>query len=204
MAIQTLLKQTIDRWLSGISVRGLVMLVCFLITLLLGTVSIHPKLSAGSSAANELESAGLVETATVAVAKPHGLANKPTIWPTNGEVTSGFGWRQSPWGDGTEMHAGLDIANSLDTPIVATADGEVVQSGWGEGYGNVVKIDHGNGIATMYGHNARLAVGVGQKVKKGQVIAYLGSTGRSTGPHVHYEIRVNENPVDPISYLIQY
>lgn len=134
------------------------------------------------------------------------LATKPSIWPVTGEVTSGFGWRSSPWESesGNEMHPGLDIANSMDTPIVATADGVVVQSGWAGGYGNLVQIDHGNGMASLYGHNARLAVNVGDKVKKGQVISYMGSTGRSTGPHVHYEIRVNGSPVDPISFMVAY
>lgn len=132
------------------------------------------------------------------------LANKPSIWPTGGTVTSGFGWRISPWGEGSEFHQGIDIANSLNTPIVATADGKVVQSGWSGGYGNLIQIDHGNSITTMYGHNSQLVVSDGQQVRKGQIIAYLGSTGRSTGPHVHYEIRVNGNAVDPVGFLVQY
>jgi len=132
------------------------------------------------------------------------LSSKPSIWPTGGTVTSGFGWRISPWGEDREFHQGLDIANSLGTPIVATADGRVVQSGWSGGYGNLVQIDHGNGITTMYGHNSQIVVTEGQQVGKGQIIAYLGSTGRSTGPHVHYEIRVNGNAVDPVGFLVQY
>lgn len=131
-------------------------------------------------------------------------ASKPSIWPTSGEITSPFGWRNSPWGSGRELHPGLDIANSLGTPIVATADGVVAQCGLAGGYGNVVQIDHGNGITTIYGHNSRFAVSVGQQVKKGQIIAYMGSTGRSTGPHSHYEVRENGTAVDPMAYLIQY
>lgn len=130
------------------------------------------------------------------------LASTPSIWPTSGDVTSRFGWRSSPWGgSGGDYHPGIDIANSVGTPIVATADGEVVHSEWYGGYGNMVQIDHGNGIMTIYGHNSQLLVHVGQVVKKGQVIAYLGNTGASTGPHCHYEIRVNGTAVNPANFL---
>ncbi len=130
------------------------------------------------------------------------LANKPTIWPTSGAVTSGFGGRSSPGGIGSEVHQGIDIANNLGTPVVATADGVISRSEWSDGYGNMVQIDHGDGIATIYGHNSRLVVTVGQSVSKGQIIAYLGSTGKSTGPHVHYEVRVKGIAVDPLSFLV--
>lgn len=132
------------------------------------------------------------------------LASTPSIWPISGTVTSRFGWRTSPWGGGNEFHAGIDIANTIGTPVVAAADGKVVQSAWDEGYGNFVQIDHGNGIITIYGHNSRNNVSIGQNVKKGQVISYLGSTGRSTGPHVHYEVRVNDQAVDPIRFMAIY
>lgn len=132
------------------------------------------------------------------------LAVTPSIWPTDGSVTSGFGWRASPWGGGNEMHPGIDIASNIGTPVVATADGTVVQSGWQEGYGNMVQIDHGGGVATIYGHNSQIAVSTGQQVKKGQIICYSGNTGISTGPHVHYEVRVNGVAVDPIRYLVLY
>jgi murein DD-endopeptidase MepM/ murein hydrolase activator NlpD len=130
------------------------------------------------------------------------LAITPSIWPAMGTVTSGFGWRTSPFGDGNELHAGLDIANTMGAPVVATADGQVVLSGWAGDYGNMVQIDHGNGVETIYGHNSQLAVSVGQNVKKGQVISYAGSTGKSTGPHVHYEVRENGTAVDPWKYLV--
>ena len=130
------------------------------------------------------------------------LAALPSLWPVNGAVTSGFGERNSPLGDGNETHAGIDIAVNTGEPVVATADGKIVQSGPYGGYGNMVQIDHGNGIATIYGHNSRLAVSVGQTVKKGQVISYAGSTGKSTGPHVHYEVRINDTAVDPWQYLV--
>lgn len=129
------------------------------------------------------------------------LNSTPSIWPTNGEVTSRFGWRGSPWGRGSDWHPGIDIANSTGTPIVATAAGEVVYSGWYSGYGNMVQIDHGDGVITVYGHNSENVVQVGQVVKKGQIIAYMGSTGYSTGPHVHYEVRVNGTVVNPANFL---
>ena len=130
------------------------------------------------------------------------LATTPSLWPAAGPVTSWFGQRVSPFGDGNELHQGIDIASAAGTPVVATADGQVVQSGWSGGYGNIVQLDHGNGITTIYGHNSSVAVASGQPVKKGQVISFAGSTGRSTGSHVHYEVRVNNAPVDPRKYLI--
>lgn len=136
--------------------------------------------------------------------KAAALAAMPSIWPAKGSVTSGFGWRVSPFGEGEEMHPGVDIARAEGTPVVATADGRVVESGPAGGYGNLVHIDHGNGMATLYGHNSQLAVSVGQTVSKGQVIAYAGSTGKSTGPHVHYEVRENGVAVDPWKYMVRY
>jgi murein DD-endopeptidase MepM/ murein hydrolase activator NlpD len=117
------------------------------------------------------------------------------IWPVHGILTSPFGWR---WG---RMHEGIDLAVPSGTPVVAAASGTVIVAGWMGGYGNLVVIDHGNGIATAYGHNTSLAVGYGQYVAQGQLISYSGSTGHSTGPHVHFEVRVNGSPVDPLGYL---
>jgi murein DD-endopeptidase MepM/ murein hydrolase activator NlpD len=99
------------------------------------------------------------------------------------------------------MHEGIDIAVPSGTPVVAAASGTVITAGWLGGYGNLVVIDHGNGLATAYGHNSTVAVGVGQSVAQGEVVAYSGSTGHSTGPHVHFEVRVNGSPVDPLGYL---
>ena len=130
------------------------------------------------------------------------LATMPSLWPVNGAVTSGFGGRNSPFGDGNELHSGIDIAADMGALIVATADGKIVQSGPFGGYGNMVQIDHGNGISTIYGHNSQLTVNVGQFVKKGQVISSAGSTGKSTGPHVHYEVRENDIAVNPWKYLV--
>lgn len=126
------------------------------------------------------------------------LAMTPSIWPTSGDISSPYGLR---W-NGTDFHPGIDIANDVGTPIVATADGRVTAAGWNSGgYGNMVDIDHGNGIMTRYGHAAQVVVRIGQQVKRGQVIAYMGSTGFSTGPHVHYEIRINGQAVNPARYL---
>ena len=121
----------------------------------------------------------------------------PSIWPAAGYVSSPYGLRFG----GTEFHQGIDIAAEMGTPIVATADGVVTAAGWNGGYGNMVDIDHGSGIVTRYGHASAVAVSVGQQVRRGEVIAYVGSTGRSTGPHVHYEVRVNGAPVNPAAYL---
>lgn len=123
-------------------------------------------------------------------ANPGGLQ-----WPVQGPITSPFGWR---WG---RMHEGIDIGVGSGTPVHAAAAGTVIYASWEEGYGNFVVIDHGGGIATAYGHNTSLTVTVGQHVDQGQLIAYSGSTGHSTGPHVHFEVRVNGNPVDPLGYL---
>lgn len=125
-------------------------------------------------------------------------ASTPSIWPTVGDVSSPYGLR---WG-GSDFHPGIDIANDSGTPIVATADGIVTTAGWNSGgYGNMVDIDHGNGYSTRYGHAQQVVVSAGQTVKRGQVIAYMGSTGYSTGPHLHYEIRVNGQLVNPMGYM---
>ena len=121
----------------------------------------------------------------------------PSIWPAAGYVSSPYGLRFN----GTEFHQGIDIAADMGAPIVATADGVVTAAGWNGGYGNMVDVDHGGGIVTRYGHASAVAVTVGQQVRRGEVIAYVGSTGRSTGPHVHYEVRVNGAPVNPAGYL---
>jgi murein DD-endopeptidase MepM/ murein hydrolase activator NlpD len=117
------------------------------------------------------------------------------IWPVSGPVTSPFGER---WG---RMHEGIDIGVPYGTPIHAAASGRVLYCGWEEGYGNLTVIDHGNGLATAYGHQSSIAVSCGQDVSQGQVIGYVGCTGHCTGPHLHFEVRVNGAPVDPLGYL---
>jgi murein DD-endopeptidase MepM/ murein hydrolase activator NlpD len=117
------------------------------------------------------------------------------IWPVHGVLTSYYGWR---WG---RMHEGIDLAVPSGTPVVSAAAGTVIVAGWMGGYGNLVVVDHGGGIATAYGHNTSVTVAPGQQVAQGQLIAYSGNTGHSTGPHVHFEVRVNGAAVDPLGYL---
>ena len=117
------------------------------------------------------------------------------IWPVNGTFTSPFGYR---WG---RLHAGIDIAVPEGTPIRAADGGTVAIAGWTGGYGNYTCVNHGGGVSTCYGHQSRIAVSVGQSVSQGQVIGYSGNTGNSTGPHVHFEVRIGGNPVDPMGYL---
>ena len=123
------------------------------------------------------------------------------IWPLSGPVTSEFGWRTHPIFGTARFHSGLDIGGDYGLPIYAAASGTVIHAGWISGYGNTVIIDHGGGVTTLYGHNDSLNVGVGQTVSQGQVIAMCGSTGNSTGPHCHFEVRENGEPVSPYSYL---
>ena len=143
----------------------------------------------------------LQELRDVLIARQEKMNSRPSIWPTSGEVTSRFGWRSSPFGGGGDYHPGIDIANDYGEPVMATANGIVVYAGWYSGYGNLVQIDHGNGIETIYGHNESILVNVGQHVNKGDIISKMGSTGYSTGPHLHYEIRVNGTAVNPANYL---
>ncbi len=121
------------------------------------------------------------------------------IWPVNGSVASPFGWRCL---EGIcRMHEGIDIAVGYGTPIQAAAAGTVIYTGWEGGYGNLIVIDHGGGLATAYAHQERFAVGNGAHVAQGQVIGYVGCTGHCYGPHLHFEVRVNGSAVDPLGYL---
>ena len=122
----------------------------------------------------------------------------PSTWPVYGRIVSGFGYRYSPW---RGFHTGIDITCWYGSPIRATAAGVVTNAGWLGGYGYAVKIDHGYGVETLYGHNSRFEVSYGSRVRKGQIIAYAGSTGFSTGPHCHYEVRKSGNPINPWGYL---
>ena len=122
-------------------------------------------------------------------------------WPVSGPVTSSFGWRIHPILGYKKFHTGIDIGASYGVPIHAADSGTVIYATWMGGYGNVIIIDHGRGISTLYAHQSSLAVGVGAKVSRGQVIGYVGSTGFSTGAHLHFEVRLNGNPVDPMAYL---
>jgi len=155
---------------------------------------------------SEIQESQAIQAASAAIAaklqagsSSSGPAAAPSaagfIWPVSGPITSPFGMR---WGT---LHPGIDIGVPTGTPIHAAAAGTVVYCGWEEGYGNLVVIDHHNGLATAYGHQTRVAVSCGQNVSQGEVIGYSGCTGFCTGPHVHFEVRVNGAPVDPLGYL---
>lgn len=128
-------------------------------------------------------------------------ASGAMMWPVQGVITSPFGWRTHPIFGTSIFHSGLDIGVDYGEPVKAADGGIVVEAGWMGGYGKAVIIDHGGGISTLYGHNSELLVGAGQRIGKGQVIALAGSTGYSTGPHVHFEVRKNGEPVNPYNYL---
>jgi murein DD-endopeptidase MepM/ murein hydrolase activator NlpD len=129
-------------------------------------------------------------------------AMTPSIWPVAGELTDGFGGRSNPFGGGSfEFHTGQDIATLWGTPVQAAANGKVSFAGWQNGYGQIVIIDHGGGLTTRYGHLSHVDVVEGQKIARGDMLGRVGSTGRSTGPHLHYEVRINDEPVNPKQYL---
>ena len=131
------------------------------------------------------------------------LAHTPAIRPVSGWTTSQFGYRQSPFTGKREFHKGLDIANRIGTPIVATADGVISYSGKKGLMGNLLVIDHGHGVVTRYGHVDKLEIMVGALVKRGQIVARIGNSGRSTGPHLHYEVRKFKRPVNPREYYVK-
>lgn len=129
------------------------------------------------------------------------LAHAPTLWPIVGRVTSSYGERTDPFAGAGEFHRGIDIAAPSGTAIHATGDGVVIMAGWGSGYGREVMLDHGHGMTTLYAHMSALAVAPGETVTRGQVIGYVGTSGRSTGAHLHYEVRIHDAPVNPHRYM---
>ena len=131
------------------------------------------------------------------------LSSTPSVWPTRGWVTSGFGYRISPFTNRKEVHEGIDVATRMNAPVISPADGIVVRAGKDISYGNILEIYHGYGVVTRYGHNARILVNMGDKVKRGQTVAQVGNTGRSTGPHLHYEVVLNGVPVNPLRYILE-
>lgn len=130
------------------------------------------------------------------------LASTPSIWPAKGFVTSKFGYRSSPFTGYRDFHKGLDISAKTGTPVKATATGTVIFAGWDGAYGRCVVVNHGSGLVTRYAHLDRITVETAQYVKRGEQIGHLGSSGRSTGPHVHYEVRLNGVCVDPMRYIL--
>lgn len=126
----------------------------------------------------------------------------PNIRPSKGWITSRFGYRLNPFTNRTTMHAGLDLAAAPGSPVYAPADGMVIFASYDDSYGKLVSIDHGYGVTTRFGHNSQIYVHVGQRVTKWDVVAAVGNTGRSTGPHLHYEVRINGTPVDPANFIL--
>jgi murein DD-endopeptidase MepM/ murein hydrolase activator NlpD len=129
------------------------------------------------------------------------LADAPSLWPVQGVVTSSFGARLDPFNGEGSFHTGLDIATARGDAVRAAADGTILKAGTGSGYGREVVIDHGHGIETLYAHLSGFAVTVGQDVRRGDILGYVGTSGHSTGPHLHYEVRIHDTPVNPYKYL---
>ena len=126
----------------------------------------------------------------------------PTMWSHLGKINNEFGYRRNPFGGrGYEFHSGLDIDGERGDIVASPANGIVSKAGWEGGYGNLIEIDHGNGLTTRYGHLSRGDVQIGDTVQRGQLIGLIGSTGRSTGPHLHYELRLNDKPINPRRFL---
>jgi murein DD-endopeptidase MepM/ murein hydrolase activator NlpD len=125
----------------------------------------------------------------------------PTLWPVEGRVTGSFGERIDPFNGEGAFHSGIDISSNYGERVLAPAEGIVIFADFMGGYGRAVVLDHGHGISTRYGHLASFAVISGQHVRRGDVIGYVGLSGRSTGPHLHYEVRINDTPVNPYKYL---
>ncbi len=132
------------------------------------------------------------------------LAKTPSLLPVRGYPSGGYGYRIDPFSGVRDFHPGVDISAPLGKEVVASADGLITFAGRSAGYGKLVSIEHEFGVSSRYGHLSRLAVKVGQKVKKGDVIGYVGSTGRATGPHLHYEVRLNGRPLNPMAFVREY
>jgi murein DD-endopeptidase MepM/ murein hydrolase activator NlpD len=155
--------------------------------------------SALTGAASVGISLGMTRNATTA--DWYRANSAPNLWPVEGQVTGSFGERIDPFNGEGAFHSGVDISSAYGTPIIAPADGVVTFADFMGGYGKALMVDHGHGISTRYGHLSGFAVTPGQHVHRGDVIGYVGLSGRSTGPHLHYEVRINDTPVNPYKYL---
>jgi len=143
-----------------------------------------------------------VEAALTQIQQSSDPEHIPNMWAHAGKINNEFGFRRNPFGGRTyEFHAGMDIDGERGDLVVAPAAGTVTKAGWQGGYGNMVEVDHGNGLITRYGHMSKLNVAIGDTITRGQLIGFVGSTGRSTGPHLHYELRLNEHPINPRRFL---
>ena len=161
-----------------------------------------PFIPLDEAAAVEYKTTGLEQKLRAYETALRERATVPSIWPVEGSLESGFGGRRNPFGGSSyENHEGQDIEAEMGTPVIAAASGTVTIACAQNGYGNVVYIDHGNGLSTRYGHLSHIDAIVGQRIARGEVLGRVGSTGRSTGPHLHYEVRINNDPVNPRAYL---
>ena len=145
---------------------------------------------------------GMGETHDVSIRDWMRLASAPTLWPVQGRITGSFGERTDPFSGEGAFHRGVDISSDIGTRIIAPADGVVQFADVMNGYGRTVMVDHGNGVSTLYGHMSAFAVSQGQQVHRGETLGYVGQSGRSTGPHLHYEVRIFNTPVNPHKYLL--
>jgi len=129
------------------------------------------------------------------------VVGAPSLWPVMGPITSSFGQRDDPFNGEGAFHTGVDISATFGTPVRAAADGVITTASMASGYGREIVVDHGNGIETLYGHLSGFAITTGEQVRRGQVIGYVGMSGRATAPHLHYEVRIHNTPVNPHRYL---
>ncbi len=164
--------------------------------------------AAGQGTARQLTPAEIeaqqkaMESGIQKLVKTGNAAFVPNMWAHYGKINNEFGQRRNPFGGlSYEFHAGLDIGGDMGDVVVAPANGVVSKADWTGGYGNMVEINHGNGLTTRYGHLSRIGVHAGDKIQRGQILGLIGSTGRSTGPHLHYEVRLNDSPVNPRRFL---
>lgn len=178
---------------------------------LINSIGAHPHLAisllgkrvAELAAEAERREGSISQLETILHSQRARLDVTPSIWPARGWVTSGFGMRPDPYTGKPTMHHGIDIANQPGMPVMAPARGVVVFAGTNGGYGNTIVIDHGYGIRTRYGHLSKIKVRVSDRVERGEIIGAIGNTGRSTGPHLHYEVEVNGIPEDPRDYILE-
>jgi len=159
------------------------------------SATLAARIQAAQRAARSAPAASASAASSSGGSSPSAPSSSGFVWPVSGPVTSGFGWR---WG---RMHEGIDIGAPTGAPIYSVASGTVIYAGWMDGYGQLVVVDHGGGVATAYAHMSSIAAGVGQSVGQGQVIGYVGCTGHCFGSHLHFEVRVNGSAVDPLRYL---
>jgi murein DD-endopeptidase MepM/ murein hydrolase activator NlpD len=158
--------------------------------------------NSGGPASDDDTEDSAIETQIKAIQNVSDPAFMPNMWAHLGKINNEFGFRRNPFGGRTyEFHPGMDIDGERGDQVMAPAAGKVIKASWQGGYGYMFEIDHGNGLTTRYGHLSRIEVEVGDEVSRGQLLGLVGSTGRSTGPHLHYEIRLNDHPINPRHFL---